>query len=200
VDDLPADATAALRGHGLRLRRMRWWDLPAVLALETTLFGSGAWTTGMFLSELADWQGRWYVVALTDRGTESDGGTESDRGDEGDGLVGYAGLQTYADEAYVNTVAVDPACQGQGIGALLLDLMVRQAQLRGAALIGLEVAAGNVAAQRLYASRGFESVGVREGYYESTGEDAVVMVKSLADPGDAVPGGAGPPDSGTMAW
>ena len=188
MDDLPAAATAALRGHGLRLRRMRWWDLPAVLALETTLFGSGAWTAGMFLSELADWQGRWYVVALTDRG------------DEGDRLVGYAGLQTYADEAYVNTVAVDPACQGQGIGALLLDLMVRQAQLRGAALIGLEVAAGNVAAQRLYASRGFESVSVREGYYESTGEDALVMVKSLAGPGDAVPGGAAPPDSGTMAW
>ncbi|MFW5733820.1 MAG: ribosomal-protein-alanine N-acetyltransferase, partial [Oceanidesulfovibrio sp.] len=39
----------------------------------------------------------------------------------------------------------------------------------------LEVRENNVAAQTLYARAGFESVGVRPGYYPDTGEDALLM-------------------------
>lgn len=163
---------------GIRVRRMRWWDLPAVLAVERELFAPDAWTVNMFLSELADWRGRWYVVLL-------------DTSDVRPRLVGYAGLQTYAGEAYLNTIAVAPSHQGRGLGARLLDLLVAQAEARGATLMGLEVAAGNLRAQQLYASRGFEAIAVRSGYYAATGEDAVVMARRL--------GGRDGAGSGTMA-
>jgi ribosomal-protein-alanine N-acetyltransferase len=39
----------------------------------------------------------------------------------------------------------------------------------------LEVAVDNGPAQRLYAEYGFETVGVRRGYYQPTNTDALVM-------------------------
>ena len=39
----------------------------------------------------------------------------------------------------------------------------------------LEVRAGNVAAQALYRKFGFEEAGVRKGYYQDNGEDAIIM-------------------------
>ena len=37
----------------VRLTRMRWWQLPAVMALEEELFESDSWSKRLFLSELA---------------------------------------------------------------------------------------------------------------------------------------------------
>ncbi|MDD4122189.1 MAG: ribosomal-protein-alanine N-acetyltransferase, partial [Eubacteriales bacterium] len=39
----------------------------------------------------------------------------------------------------------------------------------------LEVRASNAAAISLYMKFGFESAGIRKGYYEDNGEDAVIM-------------------------
>jgi [ribosomal protein S18]-alanine N-acetyltransferase len=39
----------------------------------------------------------------------------------------------------------------------------------------LEVRADNEVAQRLYTRRGFEEIGRRRGYYQPSGDDAVVM-------------------------
>ena len=41
----------------------------------------------------------------------------------------------------------------------------------------LEVRRGNVEAAALYESCGFETIGVRRGYYPDTGEDALVMLR-----------------------
>ncbi len=48
----------------------------------------------------------------------------------------------------------------------------------------------NLHAQRLYRTRGFEQVGVRRGYYQPSGADALVMRRDLADE-LARPGAAG---------
>jgi ribosomal-protein-alanine N-acetyltransferase len=147
------------------LRAMRWWDIDGgVLALEHELFEADSWTAELFWSELADPASRHYVVA------------------DADGVVvGYAGLSVAADESYVQTLAVAPAFQRQGIGTqLLVDLLTR-ARSRGASLIGLEVRADNAGAQRLYAKFGFEAVGLRRGYYQPSNADAVVMFAENID-------------------
>ncbi len=51
----------------------------------------------------------------------------------------------------------------------------REAVERGADAMTLEVRFSNRGAQGLYRQFGFRPVGVRKGYYQETGEDALVM-------------------------
>ena len=152
-----------------RLRRMRWWDVDAVHAVEQQLFPHDAWTPEMFWSELAGVpETRWYVVA-----------------ELGDRLVGYAGLMVVPPEADVQTVAVAREAQRGGIGQRLLAALAAQARSRGCRTLMLEVAADNTAAQRMYLADGFETVARRSRYYPD-GTDAIVMRRRLSAevPGD----------------
>lgn len=140
------------------VRRMRWWDLEAAHGLEVELFPD-AWSVQTFWSELAGVpESRYYVVA-----------------EAGGGLVGYAGLAVAGRTADVQTLAVAPVAQGQGLGARLLDDLLAEARARRADEVLLEVRADNAAAQALYASRGFERIAVRRGYYPPDGADAHVL-------------------------
>ena len=51
---------------------------------------------------------------------------------------------------------------------------------RGCAEVFLEVREDNPRARGLYLRRGFEEIGVRRGYYQPSGVNAVVMRKELA--------------------
>jgi ribosomal protein S18 acetylase RimI-like enzyme len=50
---------------------------------------------------------------------------------------------------------------------------------QGVESIFLEVRVSNEPARRLYASRGFRQISVREGYYQNPKEDALILVRSL---------------------
>lgn len=141
-----------------RLRVMRWWDIEAVTRLERMLFVEDAWSETTFWSELAERDTRHYLVA-------DDDGT----------VVGYAGLCAYPDDAYVQTIAVAPAHQHRGVGRALLSALLDAACARGCRRVDLEVRADNGVAMRLYEQFGFRRVGVRRGYYQPSGVDAVVM-------------------------
>jgi ribosomal-protein-alanine N-acetyltransferase len=142
------------------LARMRWWHVEQLLPVERALFGEEPWTARTFWSELGQLETRHYLVALC-----------------GDEVVGYAGLCDYPDEAWVQTMAVAPAAQGQGLGRRLLRALLEEAARRGQRTVRLEVRADNPAAQRLYAAHGFVEQGVRRGYYQPSGADAVLMVR-----------------------
>jgi ribosomal-protein-alanine N-acetyltransferase len=142
---------------------MRWWDIEPVMQLERELFGAEAWSDTMFWSELAEHTSRWYLVA------EDDGA-----------VVGYAGLCAYPPhEAYVQTIAVAAARQGQGLGTTLLGMLIDEARRRGCRQLDLEVRADNDGAIAMYERHGFVRIGVRRGYYQPSGTDAVVMRKEL---------------------
>lgn len=145
-----------------RLERLRWWHVEQAVAIEEQVYRDDRWSARTFWSELAQLDTRHYVGALDAQGA----------------LVGYAGLCDYPDEAWVQTVAVAPAAQGQGLGALLLGALLTEARRRRATQVVLEVAADNEAAQRLYARAGFRRTGVRRGYYQPSGTDALVMTLS----------------------
>ena len=142
------------------LERMRWWHVEELLPLEAELFTEQHWSARTFWSELGQLDSRHYVVALED-----------------DAVVGYAGLCDYPDEAWVQTMAVAPARQGAGVGALLLQELLAEAGRRRQRVVSLEVRAGNGPAQRLYERHGFTRTGLRRGYYEPSGEDAVLMTR-----------------------
>jgi [ribosomal protein S18]-alanine N-acetyltransferase len=149
----------------LGLAAMRRRDLRQVMAIERVVFPE-PWSTAIFTSELALRTGRAYRVAR-----------------EGRDVVGYFGLMFVDDEAHLTTVAVTPEHQHRGLGTALLAAAAGIARDHGARHLTLEVAAGNERAQALYRRFGFAPVGVRKGYYQLTGEDAVVMwVRDIDSP------------------
>jgi ribosomal-protein-alanine N-acetyltransferase len=83
-----------------------------------------------------------------------------------------------ADEAEIITVAVAPECQRRGLGGSLVSALVDAAGAKGLRRVFLEVAESNAAARNLYQRAGFSQVGLRRGYYVTTGgptEDALVL-------------------------
>ena len=157
----------------IRLRPMRWWDVEAARALDAELFGPTAWTAAAFWSELAAGPTRWYVVA------ESTGPGETVA------LAGYAGLLVPGPEADVQTIAVAPSAQGQGLGTRLLRALTARAVRSGARSLLLEVRADNAPAIALYEREGFERISVRRRYYQPGDVDAWVMRRRpLPAPGE----------------
>lgn len=73
-------------------------------------------------------------------------------------------------------MAVKKEMRGKGVGRELLSELFRQA-CPGAFAFTLEVRVSNSAAIHLYESLGFESLGVRRGFYEKPKEDALIMWK-----------------------
>ncbi|MFE9200622.1 ribosomal protein S18-alanine N-acetyltransferase [Micromonospora sp. NPDC007230] len=145
----------------VRLGRFRWWHIDQVLPLEADLFGAEQWSPAMFWNELAN--GHCYLVA-----TDADGT-----------VLGYAGLLVAPpDEAWVQNIAVRRDAQRRGIGRALLEALLAEAARRGVRSTLLEVAADNAPAQRLYATYGFEPIGVRRGYYQPSNTDALVMQRN----------------------
>ncbi|WP_341717592.1 ribosomal protein S18-alanine N-acetyltransferase [Micromonospora sp. FIMYZ51] len=142
----------------VRLGRFRWWHIDEVLPIEADLFGAEQWSAAMFWNELA--HGHFYRVAT----------------DDGGAVLGYAGLAVAPpDEAWVQNIAVRREAQRRGVGRLLLEALLAEAAGLGVRSVLLEVAADNAPAQRLYASYGFEPIGVRRGYYQPSNTDALVM-------------------------
>jgi ribosomal-protein-alanine N-acetyltransferase len=150
----------------LDLRPMRWWDIAPVLEMEVDLFADDAWSAGLLWSELAQHDSRHYVVLAGNGDT--------------DGLLGYAGVAVFGDEAYVQTIGVVRGRWGTGMGSVLLGSLLTTAEQRGAHTIALEVRADNERAHRLYERFGFSIVGVRRGYYQPSGADAHVMIRTPA--------------------
>jgi ribosomal-protein-alanine N-acetyltransferase len=79
------------------------------------------------------------------------------------------------DEVHIATLAVHPGYRGRGLSKPLLIAALREAVRRGFRRATLEVRAGNLVAQNLYLSFGFEVVGVRSRYYRDNNEDAWIM-------------------------
>ncbi|MGH2760110.1 MAG: ribosomal protein S18-alanine N-acetyltransferase [Actinomycetota bacterium] len=136
---------------------MRRRHLPAVLRIEGKVYPR-PWSAGLFLSELAQKSSRAYFVARY-QGR----------------VVGYAGVMILGDEGHVTNIAVDPAYHRHGIGTGLLLSLIEESRERRVRSMTLEVRRANAGAQAMYRRFGFQTVGVRRGYYVETGEDAYIM-------------------------
>jgi ribosomal-protein-alanine N-acetyltransferase len=140
----------------VEIRRLELGDLSAIEAIEQRAYPT-PWSRSMFASELA----KPTSICL--------GAFEGDR------LVGYVINSRYVDAWHVMNVAVDPDRQRRGIATALLEKLfelTRDDERRG---YTLEVRVSNEDAIGLYEKLGFESRGVRRGYYTDNREDALIM-------------------------
>ncbi len=138
-------------------------DLDAVVALERVVFPDDAWPRDKFEDDLRSSFAHFLVV--------ENGGT----------ISGYAIAQHLPgnDVADIQNIAVVEAHRGEGLGAVLLDALLDWCESRHATAILLEVRADNESAQSLYASRRFQTIATRPGYYQPAGVDALVMRREV---------------------
>ncbi|MFH1576363.1 MAG: ribosomal protein S18-alanine N-acetyltransferase [Candidatus Margulisiibacteriota bacterium] len=89
---------------------------------------------------------------------------------ENDKVVGYIGFEKIAGEIHIINMAVHPDHRGKGIGKKLMEEALISKEV-----VFLEVRVSNLPAQKIYEHFGFKKVGMRKGYYQDNGEDAILM-------------------------
>ena len=139
---------------GLRVRRLVYSDLPAVLAIERRSFTT-PWSLAMFVLELSKPSG----ICLGITGPQ--------------GLTGYLVCSRYADVWHLMNIAVTPESRRAGIATELMENLFDAAGPE--ARFTLEVRTSNAAAIRMYERFGFRPAGHRRRYYHDNGEDALIM-------------------------
>ncbi len=87
-------------------------------------------------------------------------------------VVGFLVARTVApDEAELLNLAVAPEWRTKGVGYDLLITLLREQP----GTLYLEVRESNTVARKFYKSMGFQEVSIRQGYYESPPDAAIVM-------------------------
>jgi N6-L-threonylcarbamoyladenine synthase len=152
-----------------QLRRATLADLTAIMALETSIFTTDAWSSATMARDLENPQ-CYYLVAFDPETPET--------------IDGYAGLfaPKRAGEADIQTIAVAESSRRRGLGRVLVLSLIAEARRRGAREVFLEVRADNPGAQSLYRALGFEQIGVRVAYYQPDGVDALTMRLTVPEP------------------
>ncbi len=153
---------ALLQTHQAHFAPMTPESLDAVMAIEQVAYAH-PWTRGNFADSLrAGYHG--LLLATPER------------------LLGYYVAMKGVDEVHLLNITVAPDCQGQGLGACLLEALAAWSIGQGAQWLWLEVRASNLRARQIYEANGFRRVGDRKRYYPANGterEDAVVMSRPL---------------------
>jgi ribosomal-protein-alanine N-acetyltransferase len=97
-------------------------------------------------------------------------------------VVGYVGFWQILDEGHITNVAVRPEFRGNHIGSALIAIMIEIGTSLGLTRYTLEVRSSNEPAKALYRNFNFKEAGLRKGYYEDNGEDAVIMWRDPMEP------------------
>jgi len=144
---------------GFKVRGAVAGDVKRVAELEKICFSS-PWSEKSFFEEITGNEVACYVVA-----------------EIGEEIIGYAGAWLICDEGHITNVAVHPDFRGRGVAMALVSTLISTLGENGASAYTLEVRASNEGAISLYWQLNFIECGVRKGYYDDNGEDAVIMWK-----------------------
>lgn len=139
-------------------------DIDAIADLEKICF-TVPWRRDSIRQELTENKVAFYVIA------ELDGQ-----------VIGYAGMWLIADEGHITNVAVLPEHRGKNIASAIIAVMIEFTEVQGIKRFTLEVRSSNEAAKALYRKFDFKEEGLRKGYYQDNGEDAVIMWRDFTQP------------------
>ena len=149
-----AAEAASEAAEGVRIRRLVYSDLPAVIAIERRSFPT-PWSLAMFVLELSKPSGICLAATIDDR------------------LCGYLVCSRYDQVWHLMNVAVAPERRRLGLARALLTTLFGDA---GDGLpFTLEVRMSNTEAIVMYERFGFRRAGTRRRYYHDNGEDALIM-------------------------
>lgn len=146
------------------IRPLGYTDLPQMVGIERRAFPT-PWSVGMFVLELSKSSG--VCLAASQRGR----------------LRGYLICSQHDHLWHLMNLAVDPPARRCGIARAMLEALLERTG--SAQPVTLEVRPSNAPAIALYESLGFGPGGTRPGYYQDTGEDAMIMWRAAEASGSA---------------
>ena len=149
----------------LRIRQMELNDIQAIMEIEDRSFPL-PYSAGIWEREKRNSLSRTLVAV-------------DDRGDETAELRGYLNFWLILDEAEIHRIAVKEECRRSGIAGSLLNEMFKVLRDMGIVSVHLEVRQSNHDAIKLYEKFGFMIKGRRKGYYQETGEDALILAADV---------------------
>lgn len=142
----------------MRTRFAEEKDLPAMAEIERRCFHT-PWSEESLREDLTGNPLSVYIAL------------EAENGD----VAGYMSLWRILDEGHINNVAVLPEYRRRGGASDMLEFMLKYSERNGISSHTLEVRVSNEGAIGLYRKFGFREAGVRKGYYEDNGEDALIL-------------------------
>ncbi|CAN5708553.1 GNAT family N-acetyltransferase [soil metagenome] len=167
-----------MKASGIEVRRARLDDAAAILAIYNGEVTTSTVTFDLVPRTLAD-QRRW----ITDRSGAHAAVVAVCDGE----LVGFGSLSSYRDRPAYSTsvedsVYVDPAHQGAGVGRALLEELVALATAHGFHTVMARVVGGHEASIALHRAAGFEVVGTEREVGRKFGRwlDVVVLQRLLS--------------------
>jgi ribosomal-protein-alanine N-acetyltransferase len=152
-----------LRGQRWQISGLTRERLDAVLGIEAVSF-QYPWSRPLFEQELSAANALSYVVI----------------GADGRSILAYMCLRVVLNEMHVLKIAVAPPWRRRGLGAALMQWCVQLARQQGLDQVWLEVRRSNAAAQLFYHELDFQIVGTRPRYYTDTGEDALILMRTIS--------------------
>lgn len=145
---------------------MKSEDLPLVGQIDQESF-SDPWPNHAFATELANPNARCWVMEWFGE------------------VAGFIVIWLVLDEAHLATIAIRQDLRGRGLSRQLAKSALQSAYLEGARVSYLEVRESNLIAIHLYQQLGYQTVGLRKGYYKDNHENAILMTMtdfSLVNP------------------
>lgn len=146
----------------VKVRPLVTEDIPRVLELEHAIFDD-PWPESAFIEQL-DEDGWGTIVAELDNT-----------------IVGYACWMVAHVEGHLTNIAVDPQYRRKSVAKQLLDNILKVVLHAGCEYLLLEVRPSNRGAIVFYERHGFSVLYKRPNYYRRPPEDALVMVRHLAN-------------------
>lgn len=98
---------------------------------------------------------------------------------EENNLIGFILFSVVLDEADLLLIGVDLKFQRQAVGYQLLQEAQKELKEMTVKKIFLEVRRSNIKAIKFYQKNGFKKIGVRNNYYQSPKEDALIWMLEL---------------------
>lgn len=142
----------------LKLNAPQAEQLTQLVELDHLCLG-GLWTTASYQRELDSPNSRFLALSLEPEAS----------------IIGCGCFWEILEEAHITLLMIHPNYQRQGLGQLLLYGLLREAVNRHLERATLEVRVSNQSALSLYQKFGFQLAGRRKGYYQKTGEDALIF-------------------------
>ena len=146
----------------MHLREMRVQDLSVVAGIEKSV-AAFPWPHSQFAESLAG-KDNCSVLVIDEQ------------------VCGFSIFSSVLDESTLLNIAISPVMQGQRLGRKILQQGLDNQKKQGIIKCFLEVRLSKRAAQALYYSLGFTSIGERKNYYPANSgrETALVMCKDFS--------------------